>query len=503
MLNRSTPGRSGKWNFTVTHKIVLLVSFLIVLLSFGLSITNYISGFEQTRKQLKENSLPLSTDNIYADIQKIIVEPSIIASMMASDTFVLDWFHTEEENSDKIVKYLDAIKNKYGFSEDFLVSGATERYYTGEGFLEVLSPTKPDNAWYYRFCKQDNNNEVNIDNNVLLDNKLLLFFNYKIYNNARKFLGVVGVVFKTEYISKMFHRFREYYKLNVMLIDEQGDIVLSEQGINGTDMHAERDKVAMMLPMVLHKKSNVFDFTDKSREYLVKSKYIKELGLYLIVYAQLEEFTVTLRNRLIANLAISMLLSSLIILIILRTVMSYTRQLNLLAHLDVLTGLSNRRTFNHSFNMIWEQYQRTRRNTCLLFFDIDKFKDINDKFGHPLGDKVLVRIAELLRQQIRNADYLSRWGGEEFSVLLIDSRLAGAMMVAEKLRTLIQTDKELCNLVDGCVTASFGVTDFQVGDSINEIMVRADMALYRAKQDGRNCVKSVVKEECSCGAKTE
>ena len=503
MLYRIIPERNSMMNFTVKHKIIILVSFLIILLSFGLSIANYLSGFEHTRNQLKENSLPLSTDNIYADIQKIIIEPSLISSMMANDTFVLNWFKEENKSSDKIVEYLAAIKEKYGFSDDFLASSVTGKYYTSEGFLEVLSPSKKDNDWYYRFCIQDKDHEVNIDNNELLDNNLLLFFNYKIHNESRELLGVVGVVFKTEYISKMFHKFREYYKLNVLLIDEKGSIKLSEQGITGANRNAERSKVAGMLPMVLEKKSNVFDYEENSREYLVKSKYIEELGLYLVVYVELEEFTASLQNRLIANIAISMLLSSLIILIILRTVMSYTRQLNLLAHHDVLTGLSNRRTFNHSFKMIWEQYQRSKRDTCLIFFDIDKFKDINDTLGHPLGDKVLVRVAELLRQQIRNTDYISRWGGEEFSVLLIDSRLEGAMMVADKLRNLIQTDVILNDLVKGSVTVSLGVTEFHVGDSVSDIMVRADVALYRAKQSGRNCVKSVVLGELESGVKDE
>lgn len=471
------------------HKVIILVTFLILTLSFGLSIANYWSAFEQTRKQLKENSLPLSTDNIYSDIQKIIIEPSLISSVMASDTFVHDWFKTEDQNPEKIVKYLSAITQKYKFSHTFLVSSHTKNYYTNDGFLEPLSLNKKDNMWYFRFINTPHSSEINIDNNELLDNNLLLFFNYKILGENKDLLGVTGVVFKTSYISEMFKRFKQYYKLKVFLMDKKGNIVLSEQGINNSKKLAEKAKMQTLLPEVLRHKSTILDLDYNSKNYIIKSKYITELNLYLIVQAELDQFTEKDRDHLIVNIIIALIITGIIILIILRTFMSYTKQLSELANHDALTQLPNRRTFNESFKLIWKQYQQNKCTACLALFDIDNFKKINDTLGHPTGDKVLQQIADLLTSHIRNTDYISRWGGEEFSILLINTNTYNAKIIVEKFRSTLENDPKLQEITGGTVTASFGLTSFSNGNSIKDITTLADNALYKAKIAGKNCVK--------------
>ncbi len=471
------------------HKVILLITFLILSLSLGLSIANYWSAFEQTRKQLKENSLPLSTDNIYSDIQKIIIEPSLISSVMSSDTFVHDWFKTEDQNQDKIVKYLSAIAKKYSFSNTFLVSSHTKKYYTNDGFLETLSLNKKDNNWYFRFINNFPSSEINVDNNELLDNNLLLFFNYKIFSDNKDLLGVTGVVFKTAYISKIFKHFKEDYNLKVFLMDKHGNIILSEQGINNTSKLAEKAKMKTLLPEVLQHNSTILDLDYNAKDYVIKSKYINELNLYLIVQAELDQFTKNDRNHLIVNIIISLIITAIIILIILSSFMSYTRQLNKLAHHDPLTQLPNRRTFNENFKLILKQYQQNKCTACLALADIDNFKKINDTLGHPIGDKVLQRIADLLGKHIRSTDYISRWGGEEFSILLINSDIDTAKIIIDNLRSALETDHKLQEITGDIVTASFGLTSFTNGASIKEITTLADSALYKAKIAGKNCVK--------------
>lgn len=471
------------------NRVILLVSILIFFLSFGLSIVNYLSAFEQTRKQLKENSLPLSTDNIYADIQKIIIEPSIISSMMSSDTFVHDWFRSEEENPEKIVKYLDAVKTKYGYDNTFLASVKTRNYYTSDGLLEALSPDKADNSWYFRFLDDPAAHEINIDNNELIDNNLLLFFNYKIFNNDNKLLGVSGIVFKTAFISEIFRKFREDYKLKVYLADRNGKITLSEQGIRRNNESFNEDFIHEVLHEVLRSRSGIFDFEYDSRSYIIKSKYIEELGQYLIVQAELDEFTETLQNKLIGNLLVSLIITILIVIIILRTFMSYTSQLNRLAHYDALTGLPNRRTFQNNLQKIWNNHKKENLEACLILFDLDNFKLINDNSGHQTGDSVLIRVSAILQGCTEDSDYLSRWGGEEFSILLKECKLENALERAQTLRKAISEDVELQKLTGSVVTASFGVTAFDSCSSGDDIVRQADLSLYKAKNSGKDCVK--------------
>jgi diguanylate cyclase (GGDEF)-like protein len=117
--------------------------------------------------------------------------------------------------------------------------------------------------------------------------------------------------------------------------------------------------------------------------------------------------------------------------------------------------------------------------------DIDHFKVVNDTFGHNIGDDVLVDIADTLRVSVRNSDTAGRWGGEEFLVILPSTDLGSAGAVAEKIRAQI-ADAVLPTV--GRVTVSLGVAEYQAGDTEQELVARADLALYAAKEGGRNMV---------------
>lgn len=112
------------------------MTFLLVSFSVGSSVLNYVKSLEETQIQLKERSLPLSIDNIYTEVQKNLIEPTLVSSMMAHDTFLKDWLILEETETEKIAKYLETIKNKYHMFSTFLVSEKSGNYYTSKGLLE-------------------------------------------------------------------------------------------------------------------------------------------------------------------------------------------------------------------------------------------------------------------------------------------------------------------------------------------------------------------------------
>ena len=117
-------------------------------------------------------------------------------------------------------------------------------------------------------------------------------------------------------------------------------------------------------------------------------------------------------------------------------------------------------------------------------FDIDYFKNVNDNFGHDVGDKVLVQIANIVENTIRKGDVLARWGGEEFMLIVMEDK-EHAVVLAEKLRVKIQNHK-FANI--GGITCSFGVTRFEKRDTFDSLMKRVDEKLYMAKESGRNRV---------------
>eukprot|EP01022_Parablepharisma_sp_SALTPOND_P031948 TRINITY_DN8215_c0_g2_i1.p1 TRINITY_DN8215_c0_g2~~TRINITY_DN8215_c0_g2_i1.p1 ORF type:complete len:862 (-),score=76.44 TRINITY_DN8215_c0_g2_i1:93-2588(-) len=166
---------------------------------------------------------------------------------------------------------------------------------------------------------------------------------------------------------------------------------------------------------------------------------------------------------------------------------SEERELEKRASFDELTGIYNRRKFNEISNYEFYSFLRFGHSFSLILFDIDKFKSVNDTYGHDIGDIVLKDIAKVVSSELREIDMFARWGGEEFVILIQDQSAKDAAFVAEKLRESIENHKFL-DLPT--ITCSFGVA--QVGEKgLEDLFKRADVALYRAKTNGRNQVFSM------------
>lgn len=154
------------------------------------------------------------------------------------------------------------------------------------------------------------------------------------------------------------------------------------------------------------------------------------------------------------------------------------------AGVDPLTGALNRREMDVSLQDAIERKRRTNTPASLLLFDIDRFKSVNDTFGHAVGDSVLSEFVASIQSRARHLDKLFRLGGEEFMLFLPDTALSGAAILAEELRLLIYRTKFLDARV---ITISIGITELDHGETIDEWIKRGDDALYRAKGQGRNC----------------
>ncbi len=163
-----------------------------------------------------------------------------------------------------------------------------------------------------------------------------------------------------------------------------------------------------------------------------------------------------------------------------------TEKLEKLASTDPLTQLYNRSVFVSLYEKEKAIMNRHKMPMSIVLMDIDHFKKINDTYGHPVGDKVLKKIAKLLTAHLRSSDVVCRWGGEEFIFLLPNTNISGAKEITEKLRKIIEkADFEEVQKV----TASFGATQITLDDEIDLAVKRTDTALYKAKANGRNRVE--------------
>lgn len=169
-----------------------------------------------------------------------------------------------------------------------------------------------------------------------------------------------------------------------------------------------------------------------------------------------------------------------------RKLRQLNRELERLSVTDRLTGLYNRLYLDETLEREIRRAGRYDHAFSVVLIDIDHFKQINDSYGHPVGDRVLATLARLMEGCTRETDVVGRWGGEEFLIVCPHTDLEGAMTLAENLRAEVE-----CTVFPsiGKLTISLGIGDYRAGDHANDLVARVDMALYRAKANGRNRVE--------------
>jgi diguanylate cyclase (GGDEF)-like protein len=189
------------------------------------------------------------------------------------------------------------------------------------------------------------------------------------------------------------------------------------------------------------------------------------------------------------NLTVVFFMFSYLSLFYVSTVSRTQRALRRLATTDVLTGLFNRRHMSDLAEKEIARQARSGDQLSFLLLDIDHFKQFNDRYGHDTGDRILERLSSVLAQTLREQDYIGRWGGEEFLVVLPDTDREQAWLAAERIRCAAEDHSWAFEELELSVTVSVGVSQYCVGDDLSAVVARADMALYEGKRLGRNRVE--------------
>jgi len=458
----------------------------MIIIAVSISTVNYYISIQQSKKQLKTISLPLSLDNIYTEIQKNIVQPYLVSSMMANDTFVQNWLKNSEQDQSKIIEYLSSIKNKYNMFSTFLVSNITKNYYTHDSFIEKIDSKNKHNQWYFNFVNDQNIHEINIDSNKNLSNSLMMFINYKILDNNYKLIGATGVALKTQYINNMLKLFRQKYGFKVTFFDNVGNVVLSENNYNSYTSIENSEILKPIKEKIISKESNMIEFEKNNEKYIINTKYIDELNLYLIIEVKLSDYTNSSMDIFYFNLLASLGVVLFIIIVLYRIIHKYSEKLESMAFFDPLTKLYNRRFFLTKLENTIVYSNKNKQTFCIAFFDIDNFKEINDIKGHHIGDKVLQQVSKLLKESIREIDTISRWGGEEIVILFTKIDINDAKTLTEKLRVVLENNIKIQEILSYNLTASIGLTQFRQDDNIDSIVKRSDDAMYLSKDTGKN-----------------
>ena len=170
---------------------------------------------------------------------------------------------------------------------------------------------------------------------------------------------------------------------------------------------------------------------------------------------------------------------------------NYKQNLYHLATYDTLTHILNRRSFLKESEVLLHKSHKTKTDVYMIMLDLDLFKDVNDRYGHAIGDEVLRHFTSKTQSCIRSEDIFGRIGGEEFAILLPNSTKTNAKNVAERIRGLIESQALEYANYQIHYTVSLGLTKALTEDSVSTLMNRSDKALYKAKNNGRNQVQSL------------
>ena len=243
---------------------------------------------------------------------------------------------------------------------------------------------------------------------------------------------------------------------------------------------------------------------DISYNLKTKRQFVKSLQLdkknYIVTFVPIADFNQTI-NTYVASYVednsifleersyyLSLFFSHLVILIFIMIyiVKHYSDEKNkfmIKAYIDPLTKLYSRAKFNSDISNLISIDEENKYS--LIIFDIDHFKNVNDTYGHDVGDIILQEFAYITKETLRENDMIYRWGGEEFIILVKDASKHSLETLAEKLRVAIQTH-DFSHI--GHITSSFGIALGKSNDTKDTLLKRADLNLYKAKQNGRNCV---------------
>jgi diguanylate cyclase (GGDEF)-like protein len=316
-----------------------------------------------------------------------------------------------------------------------------------------------------------------------------MFINYKIKDYEQKLIAITGVGVKLENIESMLDSFKKKYRYDVYFVSNKGEIILHTKEFNKRGNISSINGIKNLQKRIFEDKINKHEYINENNKYLLHTKYIKELNLYLFVEVNKKDYMNDLNHRFYMNLLVSVLVTLLIVFIIINFINIYQKRLEKIANEDVLTGLDNRRKFNSDIESMFEQfYRKNISNLTLVILDIDNFKYVNDKYGHLVGDKVLIRFAEILKNSLRSSDFVARWGGEEFSILLINTQTEECLKLAQKIRLAIKEDKILYEYLNESITSSFGMGRLENNESIDALISKVDSALYEAKATGKDKV---------------
>ncbi|MCG8527481.1 MAG: sensor histidine kinase [Opitutales bacterium] len=311
-----------RWAWLVC--ILLLAGFVVN------SVSSYLVSRGNIRQTITNSSLPLTSDNVYSEIQRDLLRPVFISSLMANDTFLRDWVIEGEKDDKQIVKYLHEIKQKYGTVTSFFVSDKTHRYYHSDGILKTVSEEEPRDIWYFRVKNMADAFEINVDPDLANQDAMTIFINYRVFDYYGNFIGATGVGLTVNSVNNLISDYESRYQRQIYFADEEGEIVLrpSNSPLMGYKNLNQIDGLnGVSTKRILGAQRNRFSYKRDGEVRFLNSRYVEELGWYLIVEQSEKAMLAPLRRQLLDNILMALVVTVIVAWICVGTINGYQKRL--------------------------------------------------------------------------------------------------------------------------------------------------------------------------------
>lgn len=313
------------------NKLLLKISSLLIVGFLITSLASFFVSRKSLRSEIQTNTLPLTGDNIYSEIQRDLLRPVFISSLMASDTFLRDWILLGETETRSITKYLKEIKKKYNTFTAFLVSEKTRTYYHADGILKTVSKSASRDDWYFRVKDLEDDYEINVDPDMANRDAMTIFVNYRVYDYSGGYIGATGVGLKVSAVKRLLEDYQKKYNRSIYFISENGDLQLA-----GSDFSADLKNIHKRRNFPSFTKENIaehqyYSYSNDGKLTHVNIRYIPEFDWFLVVEQPEKQATRQISRTLFINLAICLLITGIVAVLVNMTVTIYRKRIETLS----------------------------------------------------------------------------------------------------------------------------------------------------------------------------
>ncbi len=380
------------------RKIIILISALLLASFVSTSLISYFTARDSLEQEILSSALPLTSDNVYSEVQRDLLSLILISSTMANDTFLHSWVMKGEKTPVEMTSYLKEIKDKNKVLTSFFVSDRTHTYYQAKGVLKKIKKDSFRDKWYFRLREGKDRYELNIDMDMANQDAMTIFINYKVFDSGGDFIGATGLGIQTTSVQDLMEKYKAKYNRNIYFVSEDGRIIL--QSLSSPFRKQNIKKVPELVPLL---KKDIKDGINRSeyirggKEYFVNVRYINELKWYLVVEQPSEIMNVSIFKALVINLIFCAIVILIVVFIVALLVNRHHKMLENLIKIESELKNTNK-----------AQKDKIQEQNIELSEKNEKLTELND-----FRNKLLAVIAHDLRGPIGNIHHLLEYISED------------------------------------------------------------------------------------------